>query len=779
MKYTKKLIAYKIMFALKPFQETAISQLKEKFLTLWKLGDHNLNLTLKSPTGSGKTIMMAQFLRDIVADPRFSKADVGFLWITNSDSLAMQSKDKLFQYYGGASENPLLDLNDLRDGSIPKNGIFFINWQKLVSRAQTNRKLRTEGESNTTFDEYLEATHTQGREVVLIIDEEHIASSTVLASDLIKNIIKPRIIIGVSATPQTLGVTVDVPRVSVIKEGLIKEKIVFQTEEDLMKTEFTHMDQDDILLTLAYLKRNELVKYYKELGIEINPLVLIQLPNDDRAEEGTTNTTKQELVLNFLNEKGIGEHEIAIWLSEDKINLSDVESNNSPVSFLLFKQAAATGWDCPRAGVLVMFREIQNPTFAIQTVGRILRMPLGTHFARPELNLGYLYTNYKRNEVLTGYSRSTEQNRPAIYGSYRKQTIKPIILESVFMSRTDYNDLGDSFQDTFKKVANTYFGITDREVQSSVIKKLTSKGLDVNSPVTNGLIVGVEIDDYDNFKAELLAEGSNHDQEMSQHDLERLYNLFCFNLIAKQIDENKKFAPERSWGKLKTALDVWLLGHLKKSRPKIYNIIVNDLVKSSSTLTPIIGGALETYRPIRGQEVNHRSERAKRVEKLEIPRQAIFFTDQYEEMEVEKCAMSPFYIEEDYQGGDNEKAFIDFLERNEDVIWWYKNGDSGSEYFSIAYYNKDENKEKLFYPDWLLKTKDKVWIIDTKKGTTAELADTKYKAEALHDWLKNKKGFDGGIAVQDGPNGWKLNNNPNYEYTPAMRGWKNLADSLK
>jgi type III restriction enzyme len=55
------------------------------------------------------------------------------------------------------------------------------------------------------------------------------------------------------------------------------------------------------------------------------------------------------------------------------------------VSFLLFKQAAATGWDCPRASVLVMFREIKNPTFAIQTVGRILRMPFGTHFAKPEV----------------------------------------------------------------------------------------------------------------------------------------------------------------------------------------------------------------------------------------------------------------------------------------------------------------------------------------------------------------------------------------------------------
>ena len=212
------------------------------------------------------------------------------------------------------------------------------------------------------------------------------------------------------------------------------------------------------------------------------------------------------------------------------------KKHDSSVSFLLFKQAAATGWDCPRASILVMFREIRNPTFAIQTVGRILRMPFGEHFACPELNFGYLYTNYKRNEVLEEYAKSKTENRPAINGSYRKKNVKPVKLKSVFMARVDYNDLGDSFQMTFKKVAN---------------KNLKIRKLNLKPKVTNDLIVGVEIDDYDNFTRELLAEGGNYNEEMSRHDLERLYNLLCFKTISKQTDENRKYAPERSWGKIK------------------------------------------------------------------------------------------------------------------------------------------------------------------------------------------------------------------------------------
>lgn len=767
------------MFTLKPFQETAIAQLKEKFLTLWKLGDHNLNLTFKSPTGSGKTIMMAQFLQDIVSDPRFSHADVGFLWITNSDTLAMQSKDKLFAYYGGASENPLVDMNDLRDGSIPKNGVFFINWQKVVSKAKENRKLRTEGESNTTFDEYLENTHNRNREVILIIDEEHIASSTVLASDLIKNIIKPRIIIGVSATPQNTGfATVEVSREDVISAGLIKEKIIFQTEEDLESKDYDGVDQDEILVSLAHHKRNDVAQHYKELGVEINPLVLIQLPNDDKADKTTSTITKQDFIINSLKEKGVYDHEIAIWLSEDKVNLDDITNNTSQVSYLLFKQAAATGWDCPRASVLVMFREIKNPTFAIQTVGRILRMPFGIHFAKPELNLGYLYTNYKRNEVLTGYAKTPGGNRPAIYPSERKKDIKPIELESVFMSRSDYNDLGDSFQKTFTQVANDCFDISEKDSASARIKKLAKAGIDVDPKVTNGLIVGVEIDDYDNFKEELLSEGSSHDQEISQNDLEKLYNLYCFSLISKQTDENKKFAPERSWGKLKTALNVWFMETMDVGRKNTYNIIVNDFIKTTSVLSPVIGTALGKYRPLREKEVNKKSERAKRVETIHIPRETLYFTDQYEEMNVKKSAMKPFYIERDYKGEDNEKEFIKFLEEHKSVKWWYKNGDTGSEYFSIAYYNEDENKEKLFYPDWIIKTEKGVWIIDTKKGATAEMKDTKYKAEALQEWLNSRKGMFGGIAVQDGPNGWKIQNGKTYSYNHTVNGWLNLKDVL-
>lgn len=754
------------MFALKPFQESAISDLKNKFLSLWKTSGENIPLVFKSPTGSGKTIMLAQFLRDIVSDPRFEGNDVAFIWFSFSEDSYKQSKAKLFDYYGGASELELVDLNDLARGKLLKNNVFFINWQKIKGKSKDSRKLRRETEYGTAFDDFINETHDDKRKIVVIIDEEHIGADTQLALNLIEGLIKPKVTLRVSATPKYIptkaevGEYVEVKQKEVVEAGLIKEKVIFQTEEDLNDKAVKDLDQDEILLELAFKKRTELISFYRKLKLDINPLVLIQLPNDEQSQ-GVSDTTKQSIVLSFLKKKGIKENEIAIWLSHDKVNLEKIESNTSPISFLLFKQAAATGWDCPRASILVMFREIKNPTFAIQTVGRILRMPLGTHFSFPELNLGYLYTNYKRNEVLSEYAKSTTENRPAIYTSIRKKSVEPLKMESVYMTRADYNDLGDSFQETFKKVAD----------ESGCIGKIDKK-----SPVLNKLIVGVEIDDYDNFARELLLEGSNHDQEMSRHDLERLYNLLCFKIIADQLDENKKFAPERSWGKLKTALNLWVMDKLKISRIDAYKILVNDLADTASVLAPVIGKALLKYRPIREKEVNKRSVQSKRIDSIELPREITSYTDEYESLDVKRSAVKPFYIAKEYPGKTNEGEFIKFLEssKNKVIKWWHKNGDSGSEYFSLSYYNPEENKEKLFYPDWIVKTEKFIYILETKDGITAEITDTKYKAEALQKWLKQKKEYIGGVVVKDGPNGWKINRKDEYNYTRAMNDFEIL-----
>jgi len=779
---------------LKPFQERALAKLRKQFLELWKTRNRKLNLIFKSPTGSGKTVMMAQFLKDLTGDPQFD-ADKAFLWVSFSGDSYVQSKKKLYDYYDGAGEISLLDLSDLNRKKLEKNNVFFINWQKVKASTKEGRKLRRETEKTEfdkgIFDEFIIRTQKEGRDLVLIVDESHTQTDTELASEVIE-LIDPRIIIRVTATPKDdpsysdvehhRAGSVEVEREEVVEAELIKEKIITQTKEDLDKFSKKEIDQDILLLKLAYNKRLELKKHYEKLDIEyINPLVLIQLPNDDIARKETLDKSKEEIVKEFLRNKGIKDHEIAVWLSEKKENLEEVEKNNSDVDFLIFKQAAATGWDCPRASVLVMFREIKNPTFHTQTVGRILRMPEAKYYEIPDLNIGYLYTNYERNQILLPDSKQGK-NKPFIFQSKRKDDVEQIILESTHLSRADYNDLG-IFQFTFEKVADEFFGTKEGPVWDN-IPKIKDKGIETEKLIIpNKLIVDAEIENYDDFIEEIKNKGEDIEKDISRNDLERTYNLLCFNIVDHQEEENKKFAPERSWSSLKKALNVWFQKRITPERYDYYRIIVKDLLKEDSVLRIVISKALEEHKPIRQKEVKEKELRKEKSITLEIPREQLFFTDDYEKIsklddfKISKCAMYPFYNLKSYKGKENEENFIKYLESKKEIEWWYKNRSSGSENFSVKYLDKDDEKEKLFFPDWIIKLNSgKILILDSKQGLTTKSNDTKYKAEGLQEWInKGDKNIGGGI-VANVSEIWKINNNMEYKWDTNYSEWKNLDE---
>ncbi len=99
---------------------------------------------------------------------------------------------------------------------------------------------------------------------------------------------------------------------------------------------------------------------------------------------------------------------------------------------LLFKQAIALGWDCPRASVLLIFRELQSMTFTTQTVGRILRMPEQRFYRDDRLNYGYVYTNLSADIVsIVG----DDMNYLSTVYANRKRDLNNITLNSYYIDK--------------------------------------------------------------------------------------------------------------------------------------------------------------------------------------------------------------------------------------------------------------------------------------------------------------------------------------------------------
>jgi type III restriction enzyme len=300
---------------------------------------------------------------------------------------------------------------------------------------------------------------------------------------------------------------------------------------------------------------------------------------------------------------------------------------------------------------------------------------------------------------------------------------------------------------------------------------LKEKGVQTSS-VNQDIIVNLEIEDYDNYLENLQSHEVTTTTELSHIDVERIYNLLCYDIISKQDEDMAKYAPARSWGKLKTALNVWLSNATDLSRQEIYAMVVNDLTRPASVLRPLITQSLITYRSIRDTEVIKKQDRQQSTQDLTIPPDTIFVTDGSKK-KYKKSAMEPMYLPDHMP--DNERSFIDYLEDQNSVLWWYKNGDKGTEYLSIPYTHK--GKQSLFYPDWIIKTKSKILILDTKSGITAKDEDTKYKAEALHKWLGKQSGIEGGIVRPS--DGWFIHQGKKYSYDLSSGDWVDLNTLLR
>ena len=731
---------------LKDFQKRAVKELLE-------YTNENEDLViLDAPTGSGKTIILIDYIDKILNDK------LVVVWFTpGAGELEEQSENKM----KGLTQRVTKGLDDVLLQGFNAGETIFINWERVIKKDNIALK---DSEKDNLKDKVTKA-HNKGLEFILIIDEEH-KNDTKNAKGVL-DLFNEKIQIRASATPDNLkGVkVVKVTEDEVIREGLLTKAIYINEGIDKV---VTMGDEVEVLIQLAIDKQKEIKKRYDLGKIDVNPMVLIQVPNND--------DEIIERVEEYLSEQGYTyeNKRVAKWLSEkeDKINITEEElgskltDNNAEPIFLIMKQAISTGWDAPRAKILVKLRSNMSETFSIQTIGRIRRMPEGKHYDDRLLDTCFLYTF--DNEYVEGVKLSLKDlcndvRRVKLKDKYKDFSL---IKEVKGDSNNILND--NKVYDILKNGFKNLYNLESLDDNKSILEEYGYVfGIHIKRSILTGEIIGEfgkkDLENVDKLDILVKANKNKHKSVLIKH----------INNIDKEI--------QIGWKRLNSIFRKIFLRKLKVD-DRLLDLSVREytafIINNSDKLRDDIKTILDHYVSETGIEI------------IDDVKEEIFKFPIIDNISYDKSVKGMYeYAKNVYKGypstairSNVEWLFEKYCEESDAVEWFYKNGEDKYESFSILYKDK-KSKTRYFFPDYIVKTKDgRVWIIETKGGenlnkTSKDIdKNTEFKFNYLKEYTK-EKGLEFGF-VRDQGGRELLINNTTYTEDLKNENWILLKDKI-
>ena len=756
------------------YQQRAVNELVDKTIRLLNDGGSRQKIVFDAPTGAGKTVMACQALATLI-DEMHSRGgskyqECAFIWFAPRQ-LHIQSYRSLKGAFAETRKlTPVMfDELDQSEGIQPGE-ILFVNWESINKK---NNVIVRDSESSASLYEITRKTQEElGLPIIAIIDEEHMFwSKTADKSAQVLENINPKIEIRISATPKTTNPRekVAVYRSEVIEAEMIKKEVVLNPEIELNFSDELRLNES--LIKAALAKRNQLAEAYKALGVKINPLLLIQLPNDT----GESMTTEDEAVAkqvktylktmcDITEENG----RLAVWLAGEKSNLANLEKPDNMAQVLLFKEAIALGWDCPRAAVLLIFRKLQSDTFTIQTVGRILRMPEQKHYSNDILNYGYVYTDIAKDKIQIVTADADYIVKNTIV-AYRRKDLNNVSLPSCYSDRPNItrNYLGPDFRKVLYDEALNFFRLMQGAGLFSLAELAALNADDDFNPIPES----------DN---ETINENRRRVSNLIRLDVKNINiaiprNVHFQNEVQTLKVEQVKYARKSSeidrvfldyidqkghQFESKGRTDK-IAGYLLEMIADYFGIFETDAKKvvlyhdNRPKFDRLIDRALEKYAKMREIAKQKAASARKFVEyEWRVPEERVYDSDSNHIASAENHALMPFV--QLNAASNPEKEFATFLEANSQYIdWWYKNGDKGKQHYAIEYLQGEDGAKALFYVDFVIRMKNgHIYLFDTKSAGSDLFASQKHNA--LIDYMTKhstkEQPIFGGILIQQGSN---------------------------
>ncbi|MBK5274624.1 MAG: DEAD/DEAH box helicase family protein [Desulfuromonadales bacterium] len=393
---------------------------------------------LSSPTGSGKTVITTALMEEILegSEQFDGEPDAVFLWLSDQPELNEQSRKKIADTCSRFRPHDLIIIDSNFDRETFEGGkVFFLNIQKLGK----DKLLTSKGDMRqyTIWETIANTSKTLRGKFYLIVDEAHrgmrqTKNEANAQESILQKFVKGSgeippidLILGMSATPQRFVKMLEsetnrtprkceIPTEEVRASGLLKERIIlFYPDAN---------DPSDMTLLATAARRWKEIRdawnvYTEEQKDKqpVHPAMVIQV--EDGSDNRLTKTDLEQALKTLEQELGpISDEELAHSFQEDqaitvghhkirKIEASRIQEETG-IKIILFKMALTTGWDCPRAEVMMSFRRAQDHTLIAQLIGRMIRTPLARRIeGRELLNTVSLYLpHYDKegvNQVVT------------------------------------------------------------------------------------------------------------------------------------------------------------------------------------------------------------------------------------------------------------------------------------------------------------------------------------------------------------------------------------------
>lgn len=415
-------------FTLKDYQEDAVKDVLtnlRKAAKRWHEDGDRHAFSLTATTGAGKTVMAAAVFEALFhGDDNFDfEPDPGavVIWFSDDPALNAQSHFRLREASDRLTLSDLVIVqNTFNREKLEAGKVYFLNTQKLSKSSLLVRGhdpddpgVETDGRQTvmpdmrafTIWDTIQNTIEDPDLTLYLVLDEAHRGMKASGGNGggekptIVKRLINGSgsvpgipIVLGISATVERFNaamadmqgratlpnVVVDSGKVQA--SGLLKDTIILDVPNEVGQF-------DTVLVRRGTDKLKEITAAWEEYAKQqddadtVAPLMVLQVPNSpDHDEIGRALDTIYERwpelgddavahVFGDHTTQTFGSHSIP-YISPERVQES------TWVRVLIAKDAISTGWDCPRAEVMVSFRPAKDRTHITQLLGRMVRTPL-------------------------------------------------------------------------------------------------------------------------------------------------------------------------------------------------------------------------------------------------------------------------------------------------------------------------------------------------------------------------------------------------------------------